>query len=177
MHCYTTMQTVIPTSVHCLSGKGRSLIISHLQRWSLSLYKPKIHNSFHKMSQFFPITNKLGLLDTIKIFLFNKRFIIPFWFRLSSLLRNSTRMLRTILTSTMLVSCFAYLCNLHVQNKQRTHKNFASNINYQTRTNGAFLRPMHSFHLLVSTNVSQTKISLDPGLFYMLSTDSRGNPV
>ena len=171
MHCYTTMETVISTSVHCPSSKGTSLIISRLQRWSLSLNKPKIHHSIHKISLINPITSKLGLLDTFKISLLKIKFIIPFLFRLSSVLRSPIRMLRTLLTSIMLVSCITYLCNLRAQSKQGTRKHSASNINFQTRQYGALLRPTPCFHLLLSTNVSQSQISIDADLFYMLTAD------
>ena len=133
MHFYTTMQAVISISLHCLSGNGPSLIMSHLERWSLSLNKPKIYHSFHKISQIHPITSKLGLLDTFKISLLKIRLIIPFLFRLSSLLRSPIRMLRTFLISIMLDSCIAYLCNLRARSKQGTRKHFASSINFQTR--------------------------------------------
>jgi len=130
MHFYTTTQTVISISVHSLSGNGPSLIISHLQRWSLSLNKPKIHHSVHKISPFYPITSKLGLFDTVKISLLKTLFTIPFLFRHSFLLGSPTRMLQTFLTSIMLVSCIAYLCNLRVQSKQGSPIHFASNINF-----------------------------------------------
>jgi len=166
MKFYTTMQAVISISVHCLSGNGPSLNMSHLQRCSLSLNKPKIHHSFHKISLI-----KLGLLDTFKISLLKIRLIIPFLFRLSSLLRSPIRMLRTFLNSITLDSYITYLCNLRAQSKQGTRKHFASNISFQTRRYGALLRPTPCFHLLVSTNVSQSKISVDAGLFYMLTAD------
>jgi len=80
-------------------------------------------------------------------------------------------MLRTFLIAVMLVSGIAYLCNLRAQSKQGTRKHFASNINFQTRRYGALLRPTPPFHLLVSTNVSQSEISVDAGLFYVLTAD------
>jgi hypothetical protein len=122
MYFHMTMQIVTSISLHSFSGKEHSLIISHLQRWSLSLNEPEIHHSVHKISLIYLITNKLGLLDTFQISLHKIRLIIPFLFRLSSLLRLPTRMLRTFLISITLVSCIANLRNLpHKVNKEHVN--------------------------------------------------------
>ena len=118
MHFYTTMQTLISINVHCLSGKGPTLIISHLQRWSLSLNKPKIHHSVHKLSLIYP----LGLLDNFKTSLLKIRFIIPFLIGLCSVLRFPIGILRAFLISIMLVSCIAvYATYVHKVNKEHVN--------------------------------------------------------
>ena len=154
MHCYTTMQTVISKSIRCLSCKGRSLFITVFTKYR--------HSIPLRINSFFSIPLKYLCLRYGLWFPFcQTRFSVKFFYQ------NVANISHFHHACLMLCLSMQLTCT----NKQRTHKHFISYINFQTRRYGALLRPTPCFHLLVSTNVSQSKISLDAGLFYMLSAD------